>query len=183
VFSRCRENNVSTELFPSYGCCAVAYLHGRYFAMGLHVTDILREIQDGTYWTQQISSSLPLNTVRLRCSPRDHAKWQQMFHMSRSVFRAILRLMWTVFDVPPYRLFSRRQVTEVAIQRSVLAWPRVQIQAVMQTVATLEVLGFVPQFQQNARIWLLIWQPTYPSTYFPINFFTDLPMIWHQIKT
>jgi hypothetical protein len=38
VFSRCRGNNVSTELFPSNGCCAVACLHSCYLAKGLHVT-------------------------------------------------------------------------------------------------------------------------------------------------
>jgi hypothetical protein len=27
VFSRCWENSVSTELFPSNGCCTAAYLH------------------------------------------------------------------------------------------------------------------------------------------------------------
>jgi hypothetical protein len=30
--------NVSTEMFPSNGWCTVAYLHSRYWAMGLHVT-------------------------------------------------------------------------------------------------------------------------------------------------
>jgi hypothetical protein len=38
VFSRFRGNNVSTELFPSNGCCTVACLHSCYLAMGLHVT-------------------------------------------------------------------------------------------------------------------------------------------------
>jgi hypothetical protein len=47
VFSPCRENNASTELLTSKGRCAVACLHGSYFAMGLHVTDILQEIRDG----------------------------------------------------------------------------------------------------------------------------------------
>jgi hypothetical protein len=37
VFSRCR-GNVSTELFPSNGCCTVACLHSCCLAMGLHVT-------------------------------------------------------------------------------------------------------------------------------------------------
>jgi hypothetical protein len=37
VLSRCQEN-VSTELFPSNGCCAVACLHSCYLAVGLHVT-------------------------------------------------------------------------------------------------------------------------------------------------
>jgi hypothetical protein len=38
VFSRCRGNNVSTESFPSNGCCNIACLHSCYLAMGLHVT-------------------------------------------------------------------------------------------------------------------------------------------------
>jgi hypothetical protein len=38
VFSRCRGNNVSTELFRSNGCCTAACLHSCYLAMDLHVT-------------------------------------------------------------------------------------------------------------------------------------------------
>jgi hypothetical protein len=38
VFSRCRENNVFTELFPSNSCYTVACLHSCHLAMGLHVT-------------------------------------------------------------------------------------------------------------------------------------------------
>lgn len=38
VFSRCRENRVSTELFLSNGCCIVACLHRCYLTMGLYVT-------------------------------------------------------------------------------------------------------------------------------------------------
>jgi hypothetical protein len=38
VFSRCRGNSVSTELFPSNGCCTVACLDSCYLAMDLHVT-------------------------------------------------------------------------------------------------------------------------------------------------
>jgi hypothetical protein len=37
MYSRCRWN-ICTELFPSNGCCIVAYLHSRYLAMGLYVT-------------------------------------------------------------------------------------------------------------------------------------------------
>jgi hypothetical protein len=37
VFSHCRENNVSTELFPSSGCYTVACLPNFYLAAGLHV--------------------------------------------------------------------------------------------------------------------------------------------------
>jgi hypothetical protein len=37
VFSRCC-GNMSTELFPSNGCCTVDCLHSCYLAMGLHVT-------------------------------------------------------------------------------------------------------------------------------------------------
>jgi hypothetical protein len=37
VFSRCW-GNMSTELFPSKGCCTVACLYSCYLAMGLHVT-------------------------------------------------------------------------------------------------------------------------------------------------
>jgi hypothetical protein len=37
VLSRCR-GNVSTELFPSNGCCTVACLQGCYLARGLYVT-------------------------------------------------------------------------------------------------------------------------------------------------
>jgi hypothetical protein len=33
VFSRCRGNNMSTELFPSNGCCTVACLHSCYLAV------------------------------------------------------------------------------------------------------------------------------------------------------
>jgi hypothetical protein len=33
VFSRCRGNNVSTELFPSNGCCIVACLHRCIFSI------------------------------------------------------------------------------------------------------------------------------------------------------
>jgi hypothetical protein len=36
VFYRCR-GNVSTELFPSNGCCTVACLHNCYLAKGSHV--------------------------------------------------------------------------------------------------------------------------------------------------
>jgi hypothetical protein len=32
------QGNVSTELFPSNGCCTVASLHSCYLAIGLHVT-------------------------------------------------------------------------------------------------------------------------------------------------
>jgi hypothetical protein len=42
VFSRCRVNNVSTELFPSNGCCTVVCLHSCHLAMGLHVRAIAR---------------------------------------------------------------------------------------------------------------------------------------------
>jgi hypothetical protein len=38
VFSRCRGNNLLTELLPNNGCCTVAYLHRCFLAMGLHVT-------------------------------------------------------------------------------------------------------------------------------------------------
>jgi hypothetical protein len=38
VFSRCRRNNVSTEIFPSNACCTVACLHSCYLATSLHVT-------------------------------------------------------------------------------------------------------------------------------------------------
>jgi hypothetical protein len=34
----CFRGNVSTDLFPSNGCCTVACLHNCYLAMGLHVT-------------------------------------------------------------------------------------------------------------------------------------------------
>jgi hypothetical protein len=37
MFSRCR-GNMSTELFPSNGCCTVACSHSCYLAIGLHVT-------------------------------------------------------------------------------------------------------------------------------------------------
>jgi hypothetical protein len=37
VFSRCR-GNVSTQLFPSNGCCTIACLHRCYLVVGLHVT-------------------------------------------------------------------------------------------------------------------------------------------------
>jgi hypothetical protein len=42
VFSCCRGNNVSTELFPSNGCSTVACLHSCYLAMVLHVPIPLR---------------------------------------------------------------------------------------------------------------------------------------------
>jgi hypothetical protein len=38
MFSRCRRNNMSTELFSSNGCCTVVCLHSCYFVTGLHVT-------------------------------------------------------------------------------------------------------------------------------------------------
>jgi hypothetical protein len=38
VFFPYRGNNVSTDLLPSKGCCAVACLHSCYLATGLHVT-------------------------------------------------------------------------------------------------------------------------------------------------
>jgi hypothetical protein len=38
VFTRCRGNNVSTELFPRNGCYNVACLHNCYLAIGIHVT-------------------------------------------------------------------------------------------------------------------------------------------------
>jgi hypothetical protein len=38
MFSYCQGNNMSTELFPSNGCCTVTHLHNCYLAMGLHVT-------------------------------------------------------------------------------------------------------------------------------------------------
>jgi hypothetical protein len=40
VFSHCRRNNVSTELFPSNGFCTVACLHSCYLAIGLHVNEV-----------------------------------------------------------------------------------------------------------------------------------------------
>jgi hypothetical protein len=38
VFSSCQGNNVTTELFPSNGCCTAACLHSCYLATGLRVT-------------------------------------------------------------------------------------------------------------------------------------------------
>jgi hypothetical protein len=38
MFSHCCGNSMSTELFPSNGCCTVACLHSCYLSMGLHVT-------------------------------------------------------------------------------------------------------------------------------------------------
>jgi hypothetical protein len=38
LFSRCRANNVSTELLPSNGCCTVASLYSCCLEMGLRVT-------------------------------------------------------------------------------------------------------------------------------------------------
>jgi hypothetical protein len=38
MFSRCRGKNVSSELFPSNGSCAVACLHICFLTMDLHVT-------------------------------------------------------------------------------------------------------------------------------------------------
>jgi hypothetical protein len=40
AFARCR-GNVSTELFPSNGCCTVACLHSCYLAMRLQVTILM----------------------------------------------------------------------------------------------------------------------------------------------
>jgi hypothetical protein len=37
VFSRCRGNDLSSELFPSNGCSAVTYLHGFYLDITLRV--------------------------------------------------------------------------------------------------------------------------------------------------
>jgi hypothetical protein len=38
MFSCCRRNNVSTELYPSNSCCTVTCVHSCYLAMGLRVT-------------------------------------------------------------------------------------------------------------------------------------------------
>jgi hypothetical protein len=40
VFSRCRGNSVSNELFPSNGCCTVDCSHSCHLAMTLHVRAI-----------------------------------------------------------------------------------------------------------------------------------------------
>jgi hypothetical protein len=52
VFSRCRGNNVSTELFPSNSCFAVTRLHNCYLAMDLHDTifNTLRSTQPPIQW-------------------------------------------------------------------------------------------------------------------------------------
>jgi hypothetical protein len=56
VFFGCRENNVSTELFPSNGCCTLACLYSRYLAMGLYCTGTEGRLTSSFPWSTGTSS-------------------------------------------------------------------------------------------------------------------------------
>jgi hypothetical protein len=48
---------VSTELFPSNGCCTVACLHSCYLTTGLHITELsVQNISVGSSYVEEAST-------------------------------------------------------------------------------------------------------------------------------